>query len=91
MAKQDAKPKIFQWVLLLQEFVLEIKDKKGSKNLVVNHLSHIETSIVQDGEIYEEFSDEKIFSIASISPITYGLDISWFDDFANFLARNYLL
>ena len=28
MAKKEAKPRLIRWVLLLQEFDLEIKDKK---------------------------------------------------------------
>lgn len=41
IAKKDAKPRLILWVLLLQNFDLEIKDKKGIKNLVANHLSLI--------------------------------------------------
>nr|GEV29457.1 hypothetical protein [Tanacetum cinerariifolium] len=31
--KQDAKPRLIRWVLSLQEFTIEIKDKKGAENL----------------------------------------------------------
>ena len=70
--KKDAKPRLIRWVLLLQEFDIEILDKKGSKNLVADHLSRLQL-IEEDEEVKtpsdDSFPDEKIIMIkTSTSP-----------------------
>ncbi|GKC08236.1 reverse transcriptase domain-containing protein [Tanacetum coccineum] len=42
LAKQDAKPRLLRWILLLQEFNVIIRDKKGAENLAADHLSRLE-------------------------------------------------
>ncbi|CAN6476394.1 unnamed protein product [Victoria cruziana] len=64
LAKKDTKPRLIRWILLLQEFDLEIKDKKGSENVVADHLSRL---LVQSEHaeipIGESFPDEQLLGI----------------------------
>ncbi|GJT70384.1 reverse transcriptase domain-containing protein [Tanacetum coccineum] len=58
LAKQDAKPRLLQWILLLQEFDVIIRDKKGAENLAADHLSRLENphqSDLEKKEITETF------------------------------------
>nr|GEX18268.1 reverse transcriptase domain-containing protein [Tanacetum cinerariifolium] len=51
-SKQDAKPRLIRWILLLQGFNIKIKDKKEAENLTADHLSRLENSNM--GELAEE-------------------------------------
>ena len=62
MTKKDAKPQLIRWVLLLQEFDVEIKDKKGTENLVADHLSRLEGAS-DDIQVNDDFPDERILAI----------------------------
>ncbi|KAJ0629259.1 putative nucleotidyltransferase, Ribonuclease H [Helianthus annuus] len=65
MEKKDAKPRLIRWVLLLQEFDLEIRDKKGCENAVADHLSRIPLEGVDDpSEINERFPDEQLLAVS---------------------------
>ncbi|CAN6695194.1 unnamed protein product [Malus baccata var. baccata] len=60
--KIEAKPRLICWMLLLQEFDIEIKDKKRSDNVVADHLSRL----VREEEVLhisETFPDEQLLSI----------------------------
>ena len=80
MAKKEAKPRLIRWVLLLQEFDLEIKDKKGCDNMIADHLSRVITTTVieEETEVAENFPDEQFFQLSFQSP--------WYADIVNFLA-----
>ncbi|GJS23311.1 reverse transcriptase domain-containing protein [Tanacetum coccineum] len=83
-SKQDAKPRLIRWILLFQEFDIEIKNKKGPKSVTADHLSRLEKpnlKELKDEEINDEFPDEFLMSIK-----TDEKESPWFADFANYLV-----
>ncbi|CAN6576333.1 unnamed protein product [Malus baccata var. baccata] len=82
LSKKDAKPRLIRWILLLQEFDLEIRDKKGRENVVADHLSRliIPTASEEDSlPLRESFPDEQLFAVHFRTP--------WFADIVNFLVK----
>jgi hypothetical protein len=67
LSKKDAKSHLIRWILLLQEFDNEIWDKKGSENVVANHLSRLVVDFNEDVVlIAETFPDEQLMHISQI-------------------------
>nr|GEU95714.1 reverse transcriptase domain-containing protein [Tanacetum cinerariifolium] len=78
--KQDAKPHLIRWILLLQEFDIEIKDKTGTENVAADHLSRIEIDeSSDDSKVDDNISGETLMEINT-------KDEPWFADFTNYLV-----
>nr|XP_033512709.1 uncharacterized protein LOC117277393 [Nicotiana tomentosiformis] len=85
-AKKESKPRLIRWVLLLQEFDLEIRNRKGTDNQVADHLSRLEGAEkkVEVEDITEIFSDEQLLAVAME-------ETPWYADIANYLASDVVL
>jgi hypothetical protein len=61
LAKKDAKPRLIHWILLLQEFDVEIRDKKGVENVVVDHLSRMNRGQDDKEPIEDKKRDDHLY------------------------------
>ena len=58
LTKRDSKPRLIRWILLFQEFDLEIHDKKGKDNVVAAHLSCL-VSVEDLIPLHDSFPNEQ--------------------------------
>ena len=82
LTKKDAKPRLLRWILLLQEFDLEIKDKKGVENIVADHLSCMPLTNMQDLPINDFLSNDMLLKVTDSYP--------WYANIVNFMVSGYV-
>nr|GFA07307.1 reverse transcriptase domain-containing protein [Tanacetum cinerariifolium] len=88
-AKKDSKARLLCWYLLLQEFKFKVIETKGAENLAVDHLSRLENphqNMLDPKEINEKFPLETLNMVFLGNSST-----SWFADFANYHAGNFVV
>ncbi|GJZ24375.1 reverse transcriptase domain-containing protein [Tanacetum coccineum] len=90
LAKQDAKPRLLRWILLLQEFDVIIHDKKGVENLAADPLSRLENP--HQGDLERKEINETI-PLETLGMISFHGDSStpWFADIANYHEGNFVV
>ncbi|XP_072090522.1 uncharacterized protein [Arachis hypogaea] len=79
LTKQEPKPRLIRWIILLQQFNIEIKDRSGVENKVADHLSripHMNNEAHSPG-VKESFPNEQLMIIQ---------EAPWCADIANFKA-----
>ena len=80
LTKSNAKPRLIRCILLLQEFDLEIRDRKGSENMVADHLSKVNLELItleHNKPIVEAFPNENLFTLGKAP---------WYANIPNYLA-----
>ena len=82
LTKKDAKPRLIRWILLLQKFDLEIKDRKGVENPVADHLSRMYFKEPQELPINDSLRDDMLFKVTKIDP--------WYANVVNFMVAGYV-
>jgi hypothetical protein len=69
LMKKDAKPHLVRWILLLQEFDLEIRDKKGVENSVADHLSCLQFKESTELPINDYMRDDTLLKVSTTNPL----------------------
>ena len=82
LTKKNAKARLIRWVLLLQEFNLHIRDKKGVENVVADHLSRLTIAHnTHNPLINDEFPEESLLLVENTP---------WYAHITNYLATGEL-
>jgi hypothetical protein len=82
LIKKDAKPRLIRWILLLQEFDLEIRDKKGVENSVADHLSRLQFEESIELPINDYMRDDTLLKVLTTDP--------WYANIINYIVAGYI-
>ena len=83
LTKKDAKPRLIRWILLLQDFEIEIRDRKGVDNSIADHLSRLQYKETHDElPINYYLRDDTLLKITLADP--------WYADIVNFIVKGYV-
>ena len=82
LTKQNSKARLIIWVILLREFNIQIRDKKGVENVVADHLSRLAIAHnTHNPPIFDEFPEESLLTV-NLAP--------WYAHIVNFLVTGEL-
>jgi hypothetical protein len=82
LTKKNAKPCLIRWILLLQEFDLEIRDKKGVENSVADHLSRLQFEESIELPINDYMRDDTLLKVSTTDP--------WYINIVNYIVAGYI-
>jgi hypothetical protein len=80
--KKDVEPHLIRWILLLQEFDLEIKGKKGVDNSVADHLSRLQFEESTELPIHDYMRDDTLLKVSTTEP--------WYANIINYIVASYI-
>jgi hypothetical protein len=82
LMNKDAKPHLIRWILLLQEFDLEIREKMGVENSVADHLSRLQFEESAELPINDYMRDDTFLKVSTIDP--------WYTNIVNYIVPGYI-
>jgi hypothetical protein len=82
LTKKDAKPRLICWILFLQEFDIDIKDKKEVENSVADHLSRLQYKETHELPINDYLRDDTLLMVTHSDP--------WYADIVNYMVAGYV-
>jgi len=82
LTKKDAKPWLIRWILLLQEFDIEIRDKKGVENSIADHLSRLHHRDTHELPINDYLRDDTLLKVTDSN--------LWYANTVNYMVAGYV-